>query len=172
MNNPFDLCTSVDLRQFLCSKSQQSNETCKSSQLLLEIEPDGVDAYLNFDFAAPSTSSCILTQVFSVVSICSNRITVSAPVNTQVYQGGPRVAIRTNLTSHFDTMGTMEFSQSFGVGLGKLAPSDVAPLPRVLNTFTASCSITCLTAHPVMPVLCVGMADDTVQFIVPDNSPV
>jgi hypothetical protein len=194
-HNAFDIFTSVDLRSFLCAQSVQSSEPTKSCQIRLEIEPNGIESYLDFgslSLHSTQTRSAVYplpgagSEYFTVVSVTANRVTVNMPVECEVTQCFPRVVLRTNLTSHCP--GSADSSKSSKSGSVSaslfnrsssnmkdnrpLSPDDLLTVPRVLKTFTSSCPISYVAAHPAIPVVCVGMQDDTVQFIVSDNAPV
>lgn len=136
-----------------------------------------------------SVASAPCAAFYTVVSITANCITLNMPVDYEVNNGSPRVYLRTNLgpeahcgdpapSSGADggwgaagrRLATTRKESSSG-DIDLLPDRDQLALPRVLKTFTASCPISYIAAHPSVPVVCVGMQDDTVQFIVPDNAP-
>lgn len=204
-NNSFDLHTSVDLRSYLCAESQQSGTAVKSCVIRLEIEPNGIESYLDFNTRSTDrrrgtksshdnslskslvyplsnagyNSSSTAVPYYTVVSITSNRITVNMPIDCEVTNGSPKVVLRTNLTAHCisnpgytsTTAQRTSKSPSIQNSLSTVSIGDKLTVPRVLKTFTSSCPISCVAAHPSVPVVCVGMQDDTVQFIVADNAP-
>jgi len=169
--NPNVIYTSIDLRDYLCVQSQQNSDITKSCTIIIEQENYGMHSILDFDTSFSENNSETLDinqkkkQYFTIISISSHRITVNQSLDCIVNRGEPKMTLRTNLTVHgHEGLRSMKLIDS-------QTASDVMSSPRILKTFTSNCSFSCIEAHPVFPVVCVGMSDDSVQFLVPDNFP-
>jgi hypothetical protein len=191
----YDIITSHDLSNFLCNVASvqcgSAHSATRSCYILLSYYSTSSNININADMSTAAGDPFVkwnnnyrIEKVFTIANIAGNKITLTEPyIGPPVVDGYPCIKLRTNLiiTGNNDSKVTTDIKSLATqlikvVGCERLENADVSInssdniVLLSVNGSASAGSVSTMTAHPYLPIVCIGYTQGYVNFLLPDDA--